>query len=177
MKTIKMVISTLLLIILYNDICSGQKISIDTVEVEGFLYTFVSEDDLKNEDNAIDLMFGYYFIEAVNCKKCLKSKKNFELDRKQKSLYLLQFGASFSALNELFFENKLEYIYYDISFFPALDDFKYRYKKTLYKCTPVSAKCLKVSMSEKELIRIIPFGQYNFNTKTTDVYIINEIFK
>ena len=160
----------------------GQKNNLDTITVEGNLVTYISKTDLKESYNktktTIDITIGYFLFTLNKYEQCKKKeyKTLHQIDRKQNAIFLFQHGDDcFSTLNALFFNNKLNALNLNKTLYQSAKNYTFKDKKYLYKCTPIKVKCLRVFLSEKELIHFIAFNQYTFNFDNIPVYIIQEI--
>ena len=133
---------------------------------------YISRHTLHN----YELLLGLFTLNKYEQCKKKEYKTLHQIDRKQNAIFLFQHGDDcFSTLNALFFNNKLNALNLNKTLYQSAKNYTFKDKKYLYKCTPIKVKCLRVFLSEKELIHFIAFNQYTFNFDNIPVYIIQEI--
>lgn len=169
--------SLIFLIILccYSKISYSQKV--DTVYITGYFISYATKQSLNNSKKQTDIIWNYIFINEGNDSMILKPKfKDINsIKYNRDSLFLICGGGDFVSLNELYFKNKITHTKYNSLFFPNKDSFTYKDKKYLYKATLVKVRCLKILLTEPQLINIIPFEYYHFHNNQIPVFIIDEM--
>ena len=179
----KKTLSIVLIFVFAINFCFSQNFKMDTVIIEGQIITYIEKSVLKTNRNKNKIVFDYirgnfFFVdnESINCKKN-KFENLFQIDRKQNALFYLKYTVGFSHLNSLFFNKQLNALTLNKELYPNNTNYSFKDKKYIYKCTKVKVKCLRVFMSQKELIHFIPYEQYNFNFDKVPVYILQEIIE
>jgi hypothetical protein len=177
MNNLKNIFFFVYILILGDKFIFAQDYKVDTVNVDGYLVTYINKKDRKSQ---IDRTRGYFFFTRNQydfCQMKRKSEKLFEIDRKQNAIFLLEYGGSFLTLNSFFFNGSLTAMKLNETHYPTKKKYSFKDRKYLYRFQALSVKCLKVTMSEKELIHFIPYNQYTFNLDKIPVYIIQEVVK
>ena len=147
-----------------------------------------TSNDIKLEGYIVEM----YFIDSKNnflvhegdvfILKYEFSKKNIELhklyaiDRRRDSLLKIAQFEPFGSLNDLYFQGKLQRVFYDTtSLYQSKLLKKRRKREYLYRYYPTIAYCSSFILTKQQLLKVIPYDQYHFSSEKTKVFLINRI--